>query len=874
MSFPFRPAVLSNGLKVFGFFLVIPFGALAQSIVPWSDVTEQYLVEASTQASWFGTGMSAADFNLDGLEDLTFSNSSGSVVAYEQLVDGGFVLSHQIMGDGSAPQGVIWFDVDGDDDLDLLVGRRFAPMELHINDGGVLTESAESKGIPISFQWEVRGFAVADYDQDGDLDVYVCMYHDGTSGQSENLLLNNDGFGNFTDVTVGAGVGNGLKHTFQGVWFDYDEDGDLDLWVINDRQVFNNALYENQGDGTFIDKAESVGLAQSISAMTATIGDPDNDGTIELFCTDVENEPNLFLEKLEGYYVSVGPISGLDGQRYSWGGCWVDADGDMWSDLMVATYRFPNSLPYDNYFYTNVGEGILFTDQTEEIWENEQTQLYCLAVCDFNQDLAPDVVGFGNMPYVQMLENENTVAAGGGGRLVVQLCGTESNRWAVGAVIQVHAGGVSQLQVVTCGSDYMTQQSWRHYFGLGDASIVDSIVVDWPSGWSETWTNIPVGSDLRLVEGSSEAQLSVVGTPCAQDSAWLILPLDAPYRTVNGEPIDADSLLLDAPGTYVVQCAWMDGLFTWTDTLVWEVFSQHQVTVEWTEPLCTGQPGLVGWVVDSALTVFLEGASFSSVEFNLEQLAGPFVLQTLDTSSGCLETHHYDLPEPSSLQLYLEYEPALCPDDVPYVFAAGYGGTPGYLVNWNGSDPSALEGGLVELTLTDNHGCTLDSVILVEIPEPLVFDVSVVDENLGGDASISIEISGGTSPYSMLWNTGVVDEFELTSLTTGLYSWVVTDAHDCTALGLQEIVNVNVAEFASESSWRWARNSAGIWIYPDAVFGSGPYTLGLSDLSGRQIRTQIIRTGQPIFLSAEDIPLHGILSVFDRQGRLSFGKVY
>ena len=210
----------------------------------WDDVTELYLVEATTQASWFGTGMSVADCNLDGLEDLTFANSTGSVVVYEQLPEGGFTILHELPG-STQPQGVVWFDADGDDDLDLMVARRFAPLSLFLRDGDELIESAAERGIPVDDDWEARGLAVADYDNDGDLDVYVCMYHDGTTGLSENLLLQNDGEGYFTDVTAVAGVGNGIQHTFQGAWFDYDGDGDLDLWVINDREIFPNALYEN-----------------------------------------------------------------------------------------------------------------------------------------------------------------------------------------------------------------------------------------------------------------------------------------------------------------------------------------------------------------------------------------------------------------------------------------------------------------------------------------------------------------------------------------------------------------------------------------------------------------------------------------------------
>lgn len=836
----------------------------AQSPIPWNDVTEEYLVEATTQASWFGTGMSAADFNLDGLEDLTFANSTGSVVIYAQLEEGGFELAHEISGEG-APQGVAWFDADGDDDLDLMVARRFAPMELHINEEGTFVESAEVHGIPQSNEWEVRGLAVADYDNDGDLDVYVCMYHDGTSGLSENLLLNNDGSGDFTDVALEAGVGNGLKHTFQGVWFDYDGDDDLDLWVINDRQVFPNALYENLGNGIFQEVAESVGLAQSISAMTATIGDPDNDGDHELFCTDVENEPNVFLEKVGGYYTSVGPVNGLDGSRYSWGACWVDADGDMWSDLMVATYRFPNSLPYDNYYYQNVAEGVLFEDLTEEIWPNEQTQLYCLAACDFNHDLAPDVVGFGNMPYVQMLENQNTLSNGGGRRLAVQLCGTESNRWAVGAEIHVHAAGLSQMQIVTCGSDYMTQQSWRRFFGLADAQIVDSVVVDWPSGLRETWFDVPVGSNLRLVEGSSTAELMVIGSPCASDSAWLVFPWESENWKVNGQFVEGDSILISGSGSFVAECSWMGGLFQWTDSLDWLELPPHQVTVEWTEPPCAGEPGWVGWTTDSSLSVLLDGEEYPPTALNVAQLAGEFVLQTANASSGCTQLHSFALPEPSPLGLYLDYQPALCPEDVPEAIAIGYGGSPGYLVNWNGSDPAMLQEGWIDLTLTDDQGCVIDSSFLVEIPDPIVFEVTVIDEDFGGDGSIALGISGGTEPYDLLWNNGQTGDTLLSELTSGLYSWVVSDANGCTALGLQEIINVGVSDSEHAADWNWSVNE-GIFVLQNPSWASGIYSVQVLDLSGRLLHSEFWTPTHPLQMEIGHLSSRFVLSVKDENG--------
>ena len=245
-------------------FLSLLFGPLVAS-GQWEEATEAYLIEATTQASWLGCGMSLADFNLDGLEDLTFANSDGTVVLYEQMASGGFELVQTLPGTDQA-QGVAWFDADGDDDLDLLLTRRFARIELHMNVAGNLVEEAPDRGFPINANWEGRGLSIADYDLDGDLDVYICLYHDGTGSTQQNLLFSNNGDGFFSDVTSIAGVGNGVQHSFQAIWFDYDEDGDDDIdigshigLVFDDEEVFGKIVEFDDDEGTVTIEEDGTG---------------------------------------------------------------------------------------------------------------------------------------------------------------------------------------------------------------------------------------------------------------------------------------------------------------------------------------------------------------------------------------------------------------------------------------------------------------------------------------------------------------------------------------------------------------------------------------------------------------------------------------
>ena len=848
--------------------LCLPSDGMAQQ---WIDVSQDYALQATTQASWLGCGMSLADFNLDGLDDLTFANSDGSVVAYAQLLGGGFELAHTISGTEQA-QGVVWFDADGDDDLDLFLTRRFAPMELHIRSGDVLVNEAVNRGLPVDSLFQGRGICLADYDLDGDLDAYVCMYHDGTGSMDQNFLFKNDGLGFFEDITQIAGVGNGLKHSFQGIWFDYDRDGDEDLWVVNDRTVFPNALYENLGGDTFVDVGPTVGAAQSIDGMTATVGDYDNDGDMELFCTNIEDNPNIALDWNGSAYQEVGPEVGLDGGRYSWGGCFVDADGDMWSDLMVATYRFPVSIPYDNYFYSNSEQGSAFLDITSLEFPHAHTQLYCIGVCDIDNDLAPDVVGFGNMPIAQILRNGTADLESPPNRLAVHLCGTETNRWAIGAEIEVHAGGVIQEQFVSSGSDFMTQQAFTRYFGLGNSTTVDSVVVRWRGGNREVWYELDSNSAVFLIEGSSTSQIAIEGTTCFGDTAWAIAPFDAPVIRWNGNVVDSPAIALTESGTYVVECEWLGGLFSWTDSIEWEVAAPHMLDVDWIEPLCHGDEGTLNWVAQEGLVVEFEGLSWDANESGVLHQGGQVSFDTFDQVTGCTESHPMLLSQPLELGLVLNYVPALCHHDLGQVEGVGFGGAPGYLFDWGGVDPNALTAGQFDFTMTDANGCVMDSTLEVVIPDPVVVEVDVVQEDGGNDGSLTLNISGGSSPYSILWSTGVQGDTALFGLAQGAYSWVVEDANGCLLLGLQEIVNLDVLS-NGEGVLPWSLQAGeGGWRLVGTP--SEGDCLEVYSLSGKRILFRPLPSGFPFEFDGASLPAHGVLRVLGVDGTLRFSRVY
>ena len=453
-------------------------------------------------------------------------------------------------------QGLAWLDADGDDDLDLMVSRRFGRTELYIRDGETLTEQGIERGFPDDDSGEGRGLAVADYDGDGDLDVYICMYHDGTTGLSENQLYNNDGTGYFTDVTESAGVGNGIQHTFQAVWFDEDEDGDLDLWVINDRIDLPQCVVPESwrwhvGCGP---RPQSGPRHFCHDRHHWRSGQRWRRGAL---CTNVENEPNLMLDKTSGPY-RLWPGLGC-GRHAVQLGCLLG--GRRWGHVerpYGGHLPFSNSLPYDNYFYLNSQFGQPFSDETDS-WPNEQTQIYAVGVMDFDQD-GTRRLRLRQRPFAQMIRNVSADASSPHrpSRTVFALRQSTSH-WRQGGRPR---GGLTQTQWVTNGSDFMTQQSTHRYFGLADHSIVDSVVVEWPGGLRETWMNVAADQMLRLVEGSTTVGIAITGGACDGDTAWIHFPFDAPVKRWNGIVVEGDSLPLAVAGTHVLECEWLSGLFS------------------------------------------------------------------------------------------------------------------------------------------------------------------------------------------------------------------------------------------------------------------------------------------------------------------------
>ena len=797
------------------------------TMAQWEDVSIEYLLSASCTGSYLGCGLSCADFNSDGLDDLTVAQASGTVSLYLRTEDG-FDLDQELESEGQST-GVLWVDVDGDGDLDLFAGRLDSGVKLYIRNGsGDLVDESLARGVPDWIEWNPRGISASDFDQDQDLDIYIASYHISIDEYHHpNALLINNGFGYFTLAADSVGVHDGIKTSFHGAWLDYDQDGWQDLWVINDRPSFKNAMYRNQGDGTFSDVVLELGLLNVIDPMTATVFDPDQDGDWDLFCTDVANVPHALFEQTDSGFVDVALDSGVGGiDDFGWGGCAVDVDGDAREDLMVATLNWPSESPVDNRLYMAQDSGMAFQEDGTG-WPNEQFPLYHLGRFDLDGDRAPDIIGHGAIPIAQLLLNTNEQ---GSSRMTVRLVGTTSNSHAVGALIEVYAAGQRQMQQVDAGSDYVTQHSYTRFFGMDTLQTLDSIVVTWPGAATETWYALDADTAHVLVQGSAGAMPEILHRDCPwDDQGWLVPALSGDFEmTWNGSPLTSDSVWASISGEQVLEASWWNGTSSIQWTLTADVAPEEGPGFECLFPVCFGDSAVLSWSAIGAESVIW----MDSLPFPLDtvvQVALDSIAVEWQYGPQCVLDTVVLVDMPEELTLALNVMDPLCFGGQAEVFFEAAGGTPPLLVDWNGADPTALIDGLWPVAALDAVGCAVFDTAEVAAPPVLEVDVGWSFQDDSDTVWVELDVTGGTPPYDVMWSGGLDGAGWV--LAPASLDWVVEDAGGCGQSGTLDLeVNGTGPHFTG------MLGGLRCWRADGVVGFEGPVMRGrieLYDLTGR-----------------------------------------
>ena len=411
-------------------------------------------------------------------------------------------------------------DYDGDGDVDLYV-LNYGPDILYRNNGdGTFTDVTEKAGLGdprygVSAPW-------LDYDNDGDLDLYVANYlaydagkfrafyaaagYPGPlsySGQPDALYRNN-GDGTFTEVTKEAGLLSSEGRAMSAIAADLNNDGYLDVYVANDAMA--NEYFENTGKGTFADKALLTGLAfgehgQGVSSMGPVAGDVDGDGGLDLFIPDMGYGTLLMNRKgnFEDRTTAAG-LAVICGQYIGWGAVLFDYDNDADLDLFVANGDAHHEYTEEAVLAANDGRGN-FKDVAKASGSYFQEKFVGRGATygdyDNDGDLDLLVVNLNGPP--KLLRND------GGNRntwLTVRAKLPNGKTDAIGARVTVVAGGRRQLDDVVAVRGYLSQADPRVHFGLGGAKKVEVVEIRWPDRTVTRLTDVPSNQILTVVKES------------------------------------------------------------------------------------------------------------------------------------------------------------------------------------------------------------------------------------------------------------------------------------------------------------------------------------------------------------------------------------
>ena len=448
----------------------------------------------------FGGGISFCDFDNDGWDDLTFSTASGTPVKFFKNNSGNFteVTLGGVTPSSEESRQVIWIDYDNDGDKDLFVANLEGSNKLYKNNGSFsFTDETAAAGFDTSNLYTI-GCSWGDYNNDGYLDAFLC-FRDPPESNPNKLYMNN-GDGTFSDVTGSSGLDNSDGHlSFCSSFFDYDNDGWQDIYIANDKSNNKNIMYHNNGDGTFTDTSVSTGTDLGIDAMSTTISDYDNDGDLDIYVTNTY-EGNVFLRNNgNSTFTDVADTNGTLMESVAWGAVFLDADNDMDQDLYVSGMLTSASSDLPSAFYENNGSGI-FSIPTNAGFSSDDAVSFSNAIGDIDNDGFPDISVSNFSPRNHFLFKNNNST---NNYLKVKLEGTTSNKDGIGSWIQAYIDDIPQNRYTLAGEGYTSQNSNYEFFGLGSETMIDSLKVTWLSGIVDVLYDVPVNQSLTIAEGST-----------------------------------------------------------------------------------------------------------------------------------------------------------------------------------------------------------------------------------------------------------------------------------------------------------------------------------------------------------------------------------
>ena len=729
----------------------------------------------SFDGALLGAGCSFYDFNKDGLDDLTLPGLNGNVSFYKNTFDGFQEVNYLSLS--SIVLSVVWVDYDNDGDADISLTEEDGLFRLFRNNGQFNFQEVDlniSENIPT----DNYGISWADYDKDGFLDFYICRYVDNAFGQETvtNLLIKNNGDGTFEDVTIQAAVGNGYQQSFSSTWADFNKDGNIDLYVVNDRTISPNVLFLNNADGTFTDASVSSNSDVAVFAMTSTIGDMDNDRDLDIYVTNDSPGNHLLKNTNNGIFEDLFPNSGAEIFQTCWGANWVDYDNNGWKDLYVCS-SFPG--PSTNSLLVNDGTGAL-TASAEIIPMNTENS-YSVSKGDYNNDGFYDLLVLNTAPSNSLLlkNTGNDLNS----FLKISLEGTVSNKDAIGTEVTVFSGGNSYFDTQFSGTNFCSQDSQRFIVGVGNAIQIDSVQVLWPSGIQETHYNLAINSSIKLIEGSTfhaSIQLFDGLELCPGEITQLGVSIEAD-SVIWSTNTNSISLEVSEPGTYYATAYSNGGIAISTDTVT--IIPSDSPLIQ---EIITTNISCNGLENGQVTIEYLLPENEDSFYYTISNINSGYFNQPLLIDNLCTTQIEYTILEPAPLFTDINTRSLPCDsNDIGSITLTSFGGSSPY--TYSAMNLDSIVAGNNILVTTDNNNCTLETPFYLELAPEFEYSLDITDQWEGDFGSVElISISGELQIAQLLDENNT--EIAETELTAGAYTITISNEYGCEA---QDVFNVD-----------------------------------------------------------------------------------
>jgi hypothetical protein len=537
-------------ILIFSFFLLL-FNIQLKGQTGFTNVNQRLL----NPLFHSGCPVAIIDWNEDGLDDIVQLEQGH--LAYVQIQRPNQQFETRYLGDFGGGSGYAWAmgvaDVDHNGYKDIIAGGSSTAVKKILmidNTGtsGTLVTLANSL-------FFMQNVTFADFNNDGWIDLFCC------DDNAENHIYLNDQAGNLLpstiinfDVSATDDSGN-----YGSTFTDFDNDGDFDLYIAKCRQIVSdttdfrriNVLFVNNGNGTYTEAAANYNLDDHWQSWTASFGDIDNDGDQDLLVTNHDFRSQLLINDGTGHFTDVHPsISGFDISDITpLESMMEDFDNDGWIDILATGS--------DSRLFHNNGNGT-FT-RVDNLFDNNFMESF--ATGDINHDGFIDIYS-SYAPYqnytIPSLTTEDVIWLNKGNSnhfITLDLRGTTSNHGAIGAKALIYGSWGIQVREVRSGESYGTTNSAMLHFGLGSSTVIDSLIIRWPSGTIQTILNPDIDQFMTIKENDCVSPFVAV-TPsgsmilCPSQTIDLIATPGLNYLWSDGS--SSQTLTVTQTGEYLV----------------------------------------------------------------------------------------------------------------------------------------------------------------------------------------------------------------------------------------------------------------------------------------------------------------------------------